>query len=255
MQSFPYLHPNRAVRKGKHKCANVYPSQKRSNKHGGVGDESHMASSPNAIVDPDVQPLAEEGFRTGQLSVDDVIPREDSVDGAVNVGMVAEDGAAEGAAATGVSGNISVPDVGTYIDQGGDDGGNSASDVVVEACVVFTDKNADEGIPTDEEVRDVRMSTAAVVAETTHFLMVEEKDCWTTVVVLPCIAKAHVDASPSSAGTVSQFLVNVSIANKKVVAVLALMWTNIYTDILTWAVTDKDCRHQDKYVKGLHKRK
>ncbi|KAJ8422969.1 hypothetical protein Cgig2_002580 [Carnegiea gigantea] len=166
MQSSLYLHPDRAVGKGKHKYGNVYTSRKWSKKHGGlsaaqladtdsnvsgappgkVGDESQLRSLANANVEPDMRSLADEGFPTGQLRVDDIDAPDESVDGVVHVGMVAEEGVAKDAAATVVSGDITVLDVDNSIDQGG--GRKLASDVV-DAGVVVRDENSDKGVGKD----------------------------------------------------------------------------------------------------------
>ncbi|KAJ8432833.1 hypothetical protein Cgig2_008547 [Carnegiea gigantea] len=134
MQSFPYLHPDRAVGKDKHKCSNVYTSRKRSKKHGGVSaatDSDVGGAAPGK--EPIVQPVADEGFPTGQLRVDDV-------DGSVHVQMVTEEGAAKDAEGTAVRGEVKVDYVHNSIDQGGDGGCKSPCDVVIDAGVVVTDE-------------------------------------------------------------------------------------------------------------------
>ncbi|KAJ8447198.1 LOW QUALITY PROTEIN: hypothetical protein Cgig2_030429 [Carnegiea gigantea] len=147
------------AKRGKRNCGNVYTSQKRSKKHGGVSaaqvagtdsdvggappgkldDESPLVSSGNANVEPNVRPMADEGFPTGQLWVDDV-------DGSVHVRMVAEEGTAEDAEGTAVSGDAKVDYVHNSIDQGGDGGRKSPCDVVVDASVVVTDEKFDKGM-------------------------------------------------------------------------------------------------------------
>ncbi|KAJ8442638.1 hypothetical protein Cgig2_003682 [Carnegiea gigantea] len=176
MQSSPYLHLNRAVGKGKRKCGNVYTSQKRSKKDGGVsaahvagtdmdvggappskvkrgtsnmsvaikqvGDESSLGSSKNANMEAIVQAVVNKGFPTGEVRVDDV-------DGYVHVRMVVEEGAAEATLGTTVSGDLTVDYVHNSIDQGRDGGRQSPCDVIVDANVVVTDEKSDEGVGKD----------------------------------------------------------------------------------------------------------
>ncbi|KAJ8428739.1 hypothetical protein Cgig2_022649 [Carnegiea gigantea] len=162
MQSSPYLHPDRAVGKGKRKCGNVYPSRKRSKKDGGVsvayaagtgmdvdgappskvGDESPLGSSESANVEAIVRVVADEGFPMGEVWVDDI-------EGCIHVRMVAEEGAAEAAQGTSVSGDLIVNYVRNSTDQGGDGGRQSPCDIVVDVGVVVTDEKSDEGVGKD----------------------------------------------------------------------------------------------------------
>ncbi|KAJ8420215.1 hypothetical protein Cgig2_021429 [Carnegiea gigantea] len=117
LQSSPCLHLDRALGKGKGKCANVYTSHKRSKKHGSGlapsgkgGDESDLASLATAVIDPDVQPLVDEGLSTGQVPVDDVVTWKETF-------VVGQEGPPDDAAGTGVSADKSVTDIQTSIDQ------------------------------------------------------------------------------------------------------------------------------------------
>ncbi|KAJ8430118.1 LOW QUALITY PROTEIN: hypothetical protein Cgig2_007091 [Carnegiea gigantea] len=137
----------------KRKYDNVYTSRKQAKKHGGVSatyvagtdsnvsDESLLGSSDNANMEPIVWPVADEGFPTGELRVDDI-------DGCVFI-WVAKEGAAEDAEGTTVSGDVEVDYVHNSIDQGGDGGHKSPWDVVVNAGVVVTDEKSDEGVAKD----------------------------------------------------------------------------------------------------------
>ncbi|KAJ8447906.1 hypothetical protein Cgig2_012041 [Carnegiea gigantea] len=153
MQSSLYLYPDRAVGKGKRKYGNVYTSRKRSNKHSGVsasqlaGTDSDVGGAPPGK--PDVWQLEDEGFPMEQLQVDYVDALEESVDGSIHIGMVAEEGVPEDATATIIRGDITVDDVQNSIDQGGNRGRKSAGDVVVDAGVVTTDDKFDEGVAKD----------------------------------------------------------------------------------------------------------
>ncbi|KAJ8446951.1 hypothetical protein Cgig2_006579 [Carnegiea gigantea] len=91
-----------------------------------VGDASPLGSLENANVEAIMRAVAKEGFPTGEVRVDDV-------KGCVDVGMVAEEGAAGAAEGT----------------AGGDGGWQSLCDVVVDAGAMVTDEKYDEGVAKD----------------------------------------------------------------------------------------------------------
>ncbi|KAJ8447331.1 hypothetical protein Cgig2_013108 [Carnegiea gigantea] len=57
--------------------------------------------------------------------------------------------------------------------------------------------------------------------------------------------EVHVDVTPLPASVVSAASECPTVDDKKVVASLALMRTDLYTDILTWEVIDADCPRQN----------
>ncbi|KAJ8429906.1 hypothetical protein Cgig2_025336 [Carnegiea gigantea] len=163
MQSSLYLHPDRAVTKGKHKCGNAYISRKWSKKVGGVSaahvagtdvdvggapagkvyDASPLGSSENANVEAIMRAVAaEEGFPMGKVRVDDV-------EGCVDVGMVAEEGTVEAAEGTALSRNLVVDYVHNSTDKGGEGGRQSPCDVVVDAGTVVTSEKSNECVGKD----------------------------------------------------------------------------------------------------------
>ncbi|KAJ8426837.1 hypothetical protein Cgig2_025242 [Carnegiea gigantea] len=158
---------------GKHKCGNLYTSQKQYKKHGGVlaaqgvetdsdvggappgkvGDESPLGSSANANVEPIVRPVADEGFPMGQLRVDDV-------DGSVHIRMVSVLTVVELGDGNGEHLEIKIRTTCSHVAEEGaaedtkgtigrDGGRKLPCDVVVDAGVVVTDEKSGEGVAKD----------------------------------------------------------------------------------------------------------
>ncbi|KAJ8420935.1 hypothetical protein Cgig2_032133 [Carnegiea gigantea] len=115
-------------------------------------NESNLASSATAVVNPDVPSLVDEGLSTVQVPVDNVVARKEALDGTLNVGMV-------------FLMTLQPPEQ-VWIEvwpmflcetfyivlmnvHGGDNGGKSGGDIVVEAPVVFSDDTAHYRVPHD----------------------------------------------------------------------------------------------------------